>query len=67
MDWQHRQQLGVQAIAVGVAIAYAGILTFIIIFVIDKIMGIRSTDKDEMAGLDYSQHGEHGYGMLNAN
>lgn len=66
-SWTVWQQLGVQAIAVGIAIAYAGILTLIIIFVIDKIMGIRSTDKDEMAGLDYSQHGEHGYGMLNAN
>jgi ammonium transporter, Amt family len=30
-------------------------------------MGIRSSDKDEMAGLDHSYHGEHGYGMLNAN
>jgi len=66
-SWTVWQQLGVQAIAVLIAIVYAAILTLIIIFVIDKLMGFRSSDKDELSGLDYSQHGEHGYGMLNAN
>jgi Amt family ammonium transporter len=65
--WTVWQQLGVQALAVIIAIGYAAILTLIIIFVVDKIVGVRCTDKDELAGLDYSQHGEHGYGMLNAN
>jgi ammonium transporter, Amt family len=65
--WTVWQQLGVQALAVVIAIGYAAVLTLIIIFVIDKLMGVRCADKDELAGLDYSQHGEHGYGMLNAN
>lgn len=58
-------QLGVQALAVGIAIVYAAVLTFIIIFIIDKTMGFKSTDQDEMQGLDASYHGEHGYGMIN--
>ena len=66
-NWSILQQLGVQLIAVLIAITYAAVMTLIILFVIDKIMGIRSSDKDEMAGLDHSQHGEHGYGLLNAN
>jgi Amt family ammonium transporter len=65
-SWSVFDQLEVQALAVVIAIVYAAILTLIIVFVIDKIMGIRSSAKDEMAGLDFSQHGEHGYGMLNA-
>ena len=58
-------QLGIQALAVGIAIAYAAIGTFILVFLIDKFIGFRSKEKDEMRGLDSSYHGEHGYGMLN--
>lgn len=58
-------QLGIQALAVGIAIAYAALLTLVIIFIIDKTMGIRSNEKDEMQGLDASYHGEQGYGMIN--
>ncbi len=60
-------QLGIQTLAVVIAIAYAAVLTFIIIWVVDKIFTFRSKDKDEMQGLDASYHGEHGYGMLNPN
>jgi len=64
-SWGIWHQLGVQAIAVSLAIAYAAIVTFILVFVLDKGVGFRSTTKEEMAGLDSSYHGEHGYGMLN--
>ncbi|MCF8381478.1 MAG: ammonium transporter [Bacteroidales bacterium] len=66
-SWTIWQQLGVQALAVGIAIVYAGLSTLIIIFVVDKIFGFRSADKEEMQGLDRSYHGERGYGMLNPN
>ncbi len=58
-------QLGVQALAVGIAIVYAAVLTLVLVFIIDKTVGLRSTDKEEMQGMDSSYHGEHGYGMLN--
>ncbi len=58
-------QLGIQAFAVGIAIAYAAVVTFILVFLLNKTIGLRAPDKEEMSGLDSSYHGEHGYGMLN--
>jgi Amt family ammonium transporter len=59
------QQLGVQAAAVGIAIAYAALGTLIIIFLVNKVIGFRASTEAEMQGLDYNYHGEQGYGMLN--
>jgi ammonium transporter, Amt family len=64
-SWTAWQQLGVQATAVGVAIAYAAILTLVIIFVVNKLVGFRASTEAEMHGLDHAYHGEQGYGMLN--
>lgn len=60
-------QLWVQIFAVLVAIVYAGVVTFIITWVLDKTIGFRSSAEEEMAGLDRSYHGERGYGMVNPN
>ena len=64
-SWSVWNQLGVQAIAVGIAIAFSAVMTFIIIFFLNKFIRFKSTEDDEMAGLDRSYHGERGYGMLN--
>jgi Amt family ammonium transporter len=64
-SWSIWSQLGVQAIAVLIAIAFSAGMTFIIIFLLNKFIRFKSTDDDEMAGLDRSYHGERGYGMLN--
>ncbi|MEJ2056134.1 MAG: ammonia channel protein, partial [Calditrichaceae bacterium] len=66
-NWGIWHQFGVQAVAVVIAISYAAVVTLILLFIIDKIIGIRTSDTDEMAGLDHSEHGERGYGLLNAN
>jgi Amt family ammonium transporter len=63
--WTIWNQFGVQALAVLIAIAFAGGMTFLIIFLLDKVVRFRSTCDDEMAGLDRTYHGERGYGMLN--
>lgn len=63
--WTILNQLGVQALAVLIAIVFAGGMTFLIIFLLNKIVKFKSTEDDEMAGLDRSYHGERGYGMLN--
>ena len=60
-------QLWVQIFAVIVAIAYAAVVTLIIIWVLDKTMGFRSSTEEELAGLDRSYHGERGYGMVSPN
>jgi Amt family ammonium transporter len=64
-SWSLWQQLGVQATAVGIAIAYAALGTLLIIFLVNKVIGFRASTEAEMQGLDYYYHGEQGYGMLN--
>lgn len=51
-------QLCIQIEGVLATIAYSAVLTFIILKVIDVIIGIRVTSDDERMGLDLSQHGE---------
>ncbi len=64
-SWTVWNQLGIQAFAVIIAIAYAALMTYIIIFALDKVVKFKASENDEMAGLDRSYHGERGYGMLN--
>lgn len=63
--WTIWNQFGIQALAVGIAIFYAATMTFLIIFVLNKFIKFKSSEEDEMAGLDRAYHGERGYGMLN--
>jgi len=65
--WTVMQQLGVQALAVGIAIVYAAVGTLLILFILSKIMKVRATEEAEMKGLDSYYHGERGYGMTNPN
>lgn len=65
-SWSMMQQLGVQVSAVLIAIGYAAVITLVILFLVQKLVGLRSSNKEEMQGLDFSIHGEHGYGMVNA-
>jgi ammonium transporter, Amt family len=48
---------------VGVAIAWSLSIvgTLIILFIVDKLIGLRVSEDDEREGLDLSQHGEEGY------
>jgi Amt family ammonium transporter len=66
-SWTVMQQLGVQLTAVGLAIAYAAVGTLLILFILNKIVKLRSSDEGEMKGLDNYYHGERGYGMTNPN
>jgi Amt family ammonium transporter len=66
-EWGTVNQLGIQALAVVMAIAYSGIGTWIIMFVLNKIIPLRSSGEAEMKGLDNYYHGERGYGMVNPN
>jgi ammonium transporter, Amt family len=64
-SWTAFQQLGIQALAVLMAIAYSALGTLIILVVLNKFMKIRSNSEAEMKGLDNYYHGERGYGMIN--
>jgi ammonium transporter, Amt family len=52
-----------QVIGVVIAIALGVIGTFVILKVIDLLMGVRATSDEEVQGLDLSMHGEEGYNL----
>jgi Amt family ammonium transporter len=54
-------QLGNQAIGVLIAWSLAIVGTLAILVLVDKTVGLRVSEEDEVAGLDLSQHGEDGY------
>jgi Amt family ammonium transporter len=57
------RQFGVQVLGVLAAGIYAYAVTFAISWVLEKTMGLRVSDDDEMAGLDKELHGEVGYNI----
>ena len=65
--WSAFGQLLVQLEGVAASAAYAAVVTLVLVVLIDKTIGLRLSEKDEMAGLDHAVHGEHGYGLLNPN
>ena len=50
-----------QAIGAGIGWVLAIVGTIVLLFLVDKSMGLRVTPADETAGLDLSQHNEEGY------
>ena len=58
-------QLIVQAIAAIGVLIYSFVLAFIIGFAIEKTIGFRIKDQDEIAGVDNVVHGEEGYALVN--
>jgi len=60
-------QLGVQLLGVAATILYAGVVSIVLLVFVNKTLGLRIDETSEMAGLDHSLHGEHGYGLLNLN
>ena len=54
-------QLGIQAVAVGTAIVYSGVASFVLLKLIGLFMPLRATAADEMTGLDLTMHGEEAY------
>ena len=47
-----------QVIAVGATMVYCAIVTFILLKIVDAIIGLRVTDEEEREGLDVVLHGE---------
>ncbi len=54
-------QLVKQIIGVVATYLFAGIVTFILLKVVDLLVGLRVSDEEEVTGLDISLHGEEGY------
>ena len=56
-------QLGIQLVAVAVTLVYCFVVAYVLLKVIDALIGLRVEEEDEVAGLDLSQHGETAYTM----
>lgn len=54
-------QLGIQALAVGVALVYSSIMTFILLKLIGIFLPLRPSRKAEGLGMDVIEHGEEAY------
>jgi len=52
------QQFVANVIGALAALAYAFVVTYILAFVIDRVIGLRVSEEEEYVGLDLSQHGE---------
>ncbi|MFO0548222.1 MAG: ammonium transporter [Polyangiaceae bacterium] len=55
------KQFGIQALASGVALVYAGAVSALLLFVLKKTIGLRVDESEEREGLDTAIHGEEGY------
>jgi len=55
------KQLAIQALAAGVTLVYSFVVSYFLLKVLDKTMGLRVEKDDEVMGLDLSMHGEAGY------
>jgi Amt family ammonium transporter len=56
-------QLGVQTFAAIFAAVYSIVASFIILKVVDALVGLRVHEEDEFLGLDLAEHGEVGYDL----
>ncbi|MFC3747899.1 ammonium transporter [Paenibacillus sp. GCM10012306] len=54
-------QLGVQILGVAGTFVFVAALSFIILYVMKLVNGIRVTEEEELMGLDISEHGTYGY------
>jgi len=59
----HWGQLLNQGVGVAIAWTISIVGTLILLFLVDKVIGLRLSAEDESAGLDLSQHGEEGYDL----
>ena len=59
----HWKQVLNQLAGVGIAWGISIVGTLILLFVVDRVIGLRLSPEEESAGLDLSQHGEEGYDL----
>jgi len=60
-------QLWFQAKGMLVSIGLSAVMTLLLVVLIDKTIGLRLKESQELEGMDHALHGEHGYGLLNLN
>ncbi|UVE17675.1 ammonium transporter [Pseudomonas sp. LS44] len=56
-------QVFIQFKGVAFTVVYTAIVTFVILKVLDLVMGLRVNEEEETVGLDLAQHNERGYNL----
>ena len=56
-------QVWAQFLSIIITIVWSGVLSFIILKIVDATVGLRVEEDDERQGLDLSQHNERGYNL----
>ena len=56
-------QMVSQLWAVGVAVVWSGVVSFVLFKLVDMVMGLRVSEEEEREGLDTTTHGERAYNM----
>jgi ammonium transporter, Amt family len=51
----------VQAVSVLFTVVYTGILSYVLLKIIDATLGLRVAEESETEGLDIAEHGETAY------
>ena len=54
-------QLWIQFVSVAATMVYCFVVAFILLKIVDAVIGLRVDEEDEHTGLDLSQHGENAY------
>jgi len=57
------KQVSAQLIIIMVTTVYCGVLSLIILKIVDVTVGLRVDESEEQEGLDLSLHGERGYDL----
>ena len=52
------QQFGVQLIGIVAVVVWTGVVTWLLVRVIQATLGLRVSEEDELEGLDITSHGE---------
>ncbi len=55
------EQLGVQALGVFTSGLFAFVVSFVALYIIKLVIGLRVSEEEEIVGLDLSEHGAYGY------
>jgi Amt family ammonium transporter len=58
------EQLILQAIAAVTVLVFSFVVAYVLGFIIEKTIGFRVKNEDEIAGIDTVVHGEEGYALV---
>lgn len=57
------QQFLIQLLGIGVVLVWSAAISYVLFKLINKTVGLRTTDEDEVNGLDIAQHDQQGYNL----